>query len=121
MIRPVGSAVDDGLADAFDALRTGDAVAARAHLERVRADAPVGPLLEGLARASYLEFDYGHVPSQAPDGWPPVKSNDGLLARPVYANLLDRVVWVSPDVLVGAAYRGGEPLDSYFVLVRVMR
>jgi len=71
--------------------------------------------------AAVLEFDYGHVPLQAPDGWPPVKSNDGLLARPVYANLLDRVVWVSPDVLVGAAYRGGEPLDSYFVLVRVMR
>jgi hypothetical protein len=39
-------------------------------------------------------------------------------AKPVYGGLRDRVAWVSPDVLIGAAFREGTPLDSYFVLVR---
>jgi len=68
-----------------------------------------------------LEFDYGSVPAQAPPGWPPVKANTGALAGPVYGDLLDRVAWISPDVLVGAAFRDGRPLDSYFVLVRTAR
>lgn len=65
-----------------------------------------------------LEFDYSRVPPGAPAGWPPVRPNSRLLARAVYGGLLDRVAWVTADVLVGAAYRGGAPLDSYFVLVR---
>lgn len=65
-----------------------------------------------------LEFDYARVPAQAPPGWPAIRANSGVLARPVYGDLLDKVVWVAPDVLVGAAYRHGAPLDSYFVLVR---
>jgi hypothetical protein len=68
-----------------------------------------------------LEFDYGRMPAQAPPGWPAIKRNTGLLARPVYGNLLDKVVWVSRNVLVGAAFRDGKPLDSYFVLVRTTR
>ena len=68
-----------------------------------------------------LEFDYGSLPSQAPAGWPEIRGNSGLLARPVYGDLLDRVLWISPDVLVGAAFRRGAPLDSYFVIVRAAR
>lgn len=71
--------------------------------------------------AGELAFDYGRVPDRAPAGWPAVRSNDRPAARPVYGGLLDRVVWVTPDVLVGAAFRGSAPLDSYFVLVRTAR
>jgi len=67
-----------------------------------------------------LEFDYSTVPAEAPPGWPVIKQNSGL-ARPVYGDLLDKVVWISPDVLIGAAFRGGSPLGSYFVLVRTTR
>ncbi len=68
-----------------------------------------------------LEFDYGRVPAKAPPGWPAIKTNTAGLARTVYGNLLDKVVWISPNVLVGAAFRDGTPLDSYFVLVRTTR
>ena len=65
-----------------------------------------------------LELDYGEVPVEAPPGWPPVRDNGGGLARPVYGDLLDRLVWVARDVLIGAAFRRAVALDSYFVLVR---
>ena len=65
-----------------------------------------------------LMFDYGTVPSHAPPSWPRVSANSGFLARSVYGDLLDRVAWVSPDVLIGAAFRRDRPMDSYFVLTR---
>ena len=48
-----------------------------------------------------------------------VVSNTGTFSRPVYGHLSDRVAWVAADVLIGAAYRLGRPLDSYFVLARL--
>lgn len=71
--------------------------------------------------AGGLEFDYGVVPTQSPAGWPPVRSNTGALRAPVYGDLLDRVVWLSPDVMIGCAFRKGVALDSYFILVRSTR
>jgi hypothetical protein len=65
-----------------------------------------------------LVFDYGKLPDAAPQAWPAVRSNDKGLARAVYGGLVDEVVWVSRDVLVGAAFRDGRPMDSYFVLAR---
>ncbi|HEY8760854.1 MAG TPA: hypothetical protein VIP52_08085 [Candidatus Dormibacteraeota bacterium] len=65
-----------------------------------------------------LRFDYERVPVDSPPGWPAVAPNTGTFARPVYGQLLDRVGWVSPDVLIGSAFRSGKLLDSYFVLVR---
>lgn len=65
-----------------------------------------------------LRFDYSRVPTVAPAGWPRVSDNSSTLARPVYGGLLDEVVWVTPDVLIGSAFRGGRPLGSYFVLAR---
>jgi hypothetical protein len=65
-----------------------------------------------------LRFDYEQVPAASPPGWPAVRPNNGTFSRLVYGHLLDRVAWVSADILVGAAYRSGKPLDSYFVLVR---
>jgi hypothetical protein len=65
-----------------------------------------------------LQFDYSRVPSDSPAGWPAVVDNSGFFARPVYGGLLDEVVWVSADVLVGSAFRSGAALNSYFVLSR---
>jgi hypothetical protein len=65
-----------------------------------------------------LAFDYATVPSEAPSGWPRVAANSSVFARPVYGNLRDQVRWVGPDVMIGAAFRGDVPLDSYFILVR---
>ena len=70
------------------------------------------------AADGHLEFDYGSLPSTSPPGWPAVRPNTSWPARAVYGGLLDRVLWLSADVLVGAAFRDGAPLDSYFVLVR---
>ena len=67
---------------------------------------------------SGLRFDYEQVPADSPPGWPAAAPNTGTFARPVYGELLDRVGWVSPDALIGSAFRLGKPLDSYFVLVR---
>ncbi len=66
-----------------------------------------------------LTFDYRELPSASPNGWPPVISNTSARSRPVYGNLVDEIVWVSRDVMVGAAFRHGEPLNSYFVLARI--
>ncbi|MEP6751312.1 MAG: hypothetical protein ABI959_01030 [Candidatus Dormiibacterota bacterium] len=65
-----------------------------------------------------LLFDYRHVPSDAPKGWPRVVSNDQGFARPVYGGLLDDTVWLARDVLIGSARRGEVPLESYFILAR---
>ena len=67
---------------------------------------------------SALLFDYRQVPSQAPAGWPRISPNTQGFASPVYAGLLDDVVWVARDVLIGSARRGDVTLDSYFVLAR---
>ena len=65
-----------------------------------------------------LLFDYSQTPSEAPAGWPRVSPNTQGLARSVYGGLLDDVVWVAQDVLIGSARRGDVSLDSYFVLAR---
>jgi hypothetical protein len=65
-----------------------------------------------------LRFDYGRIPGRPPESWPAVRGNDGFPARLVYGNLVDDVVWVSADVLVGSASRAGRELNSYFVLAR---
>jgi hypothetical protein len=65
-----------------------------------------------------LLFDYAHLPASAPPGWPTIKPNTGGLARAVYGGLIDDVIWVSRDVLIGSARRGEVTLDSYFILVR---
>jgi hypothetical protein len=69
-------------------------------------------------KAHGLVFDYAHLPASAPAGWPRVKPNTRGLARAVYGGLIDDVIWVSRDVLIGSARRGDAPLDSYFILAR---
>ena len=81
----------------------------------------IGPGYFGVAarRSGGLIFGYRQLPANAPAGWPAVRTNDQGLARSVYGALVDEVVWVSRDVMIGAAFRDGQPLDSYFVLARM--
>jgi hypothetical protein len=67
-----------------------------------------------------LRFNYSRVPTAAPSGWPRVSDNSSAFARPVYGGLLDEVVWVASDVLIGSAFREGRALGSYFVLARAV-
>jgi DNA-binding NarL/FixJ family response regulator len=50
--------VHDALAESRAALRVGDAARARRLLEEAAADPTSGAVLEGLAQASYLQFDF---------------------------------------------------------------
>ena len=75
----------------------------------------IGP---GYFTVDGSRFDYRRVPPRAPEGWPPVVPNTGFFPRAVYGDLEDEVRWLTSDILVGAAFRGGRPLDSYFILVR---
>ena len=79
----------------------------------------IGPGYFSVAEGAFqLEFDYSVVPAEAPNGWPRPAPNTRLLARSVYGGLVDRVIWLTTSVLIGAAFRHMTPLDSYFVLVR---
>ncbi len=82
----------------------------------------IGPgyfLVEHGANSGRLQFDYSRVPTAVPAGWPSVSDNrSSMFARAVYGDLLDQVAWVTADVLIGAAFRRGKPLGSYFVLAR---
>ena len=81
----------------------------------------IGPGYFGVAArpGGGLVFGYRQLPASVPAGWPVVRSNDKGLARSVYGALVDEVVWVSRDVLIGAAFRDARPLDSFFVLARI--
>ena len=59
MIDEVTMPVDDGLAAGRAALRAGDAVGARRVFEAALAQSPSAAATEGLARAAYLELDFG--------------------------------------------------------------
>jgi hypothetical protein len=63
-------------------------------------------------------FDYTVVPASAPDGWPPVVSNEGGLSRLVYGFMIDRLRGVVPGVTVGKVFRHGKPEEHYFMLYR---
>jgi hypothetical protein len=71
------------------------------------------------ANSGRLQFDYSRVPTAVPAGWPSASDNKtSRFARAVYGDLLDQVAWITADVLIGAAFRRGLPLGSYFVLAR---
>ena len=69
-------------------------------------------------RPREILFDYTRVPSTAPSGWPPVKTNAGGTGKLVYGNMHDFCRRVSQTVIIGAATRLGTPIDAYFVLAR---
>jgi hypothetical protein len=63
-------------------------------------------------------IDYRLVPPEHPPSWPAVRPNDRGASRFVYGNMVDYLRRVARGVFIGSAYRGGKPIDSYFVLSR---
>ncbi|MBW2396339.1 MAG: hypothetical protein JRG95_18975 [Deltaproteobacteria bacterium] len=62
--------------------------------------------------------DYNLVPSEAPAGWPPLRSNETGLSRFVYGFMIDTLRRVSEHVTIGSAARRGKDLGSWFLLTR---
>ena len=67
--------------------------------------------------------NYTRIPAETPAGWPAIRPNEQGLSRFVYANMNDYLRWVSPDVVIGRAYRATtqDPLPNWFMLVRPTR
>src|SRR5205823_1968274 len=59
IIEGVKRSVEDVLAEGRAALRAGDAVTARRLFETAHAESPSAAAIAGLARAAYLELDFG--------------------------------------------------------------
>ena len=68
--------------------------------------------------AKELCIDYTQLPSEKPPGWAQITENTRGLARFFYGGLKDYLRWVSPDVVIGKAFRNGTPLENYFILMR---
>ena len=65
-----------------------------------------------------IEVDYLRVPNAKPAGWPAIKPNEGLYGL-VYGGTKDYLRWVSDDVVIGRATKGGvEPMPNWFILCR---
>lgn len=62
--------------------------------------------------------DYHRVPPEAPEGWPPVRSNERGVGRLVYGFMIDTLRRVSEHVTIGSAARRGKPLGSWFLLAQ---
>jgi len=65
-----------------------------------------------------VQVDYRRLPSDPPDDWPRVRSNERGLARFVYGFMVDTLRRVSEHVTIGSASRSGREIGSWFVLVR---
>ena len=64
-------------------------------------------------------MDYTRIPTEHPEGWPEIKSNDIFPTMFVYGGTKDNLRWVSKDVLIGRAFKMGEkPMPNWFVLCR---
>ncbi|GIW72832.1 MAG: hypothetical protein KatS3mg102_2374 [Planctomycetota bacterium] len=63
-------------------------------------------------------LDYTRTPQVQPPGWPRVRPPARGLGRLVYGGMQDYMRRVTDDVLIGRAWRYGQPTDNYFVLVR---
>jgi len=66
-----------------------------------------------------IQVDYTRIPTEHPEGWPEIKSNDVFPTMFVYGGTKDNLRWVSKDVVIGRAYKMGEdPMPNWFVLCR---
>ena len=70
------------------------------------------------ATAGEIVIEYTEVPPEAPEGWPAVRSNSSGIGRIVYGGMVDVLRHVSKHVTIGAAFKKGKPLNSWFVLCR---
>jgi hypothetical protein len=63
-------------------------------------------------------IDYGQLPPSKPEGWPRIIPNHRRLGLFVYHQLSDQLRGLSAHVSIGRAFRKGEPMDQWFVMVR---
>jgi hypothetical protein len=71
------------------------------------------------AASAEIQIDYTRVPAEKPGGWPKIRPNDVFPTMFVYGGTKDRLRWVSKDVVIGRAFKGGvEPMPNWFVLCR---
>lgn len=70
------------------------------------------------AEEGELDIDYTKTPDSKPEGWPPIKRNEGGLGRIVYGGMVDVMRGVSNHVSIGRAFRDGKFTENYFVLCR---
>ncbi len=78
----------------------------------------VAHAFEGDDDPSPFGVDYREVPPAKPDAWPKIQPNEKGLGRFVYAGMIDYLRKVSDHVLIGRAYKGGKPMNAYFLLCR---
>ena len=62
--------------------------------------------------------DYTRLPWIQPSGWPVITPNMAGLSRFIYGGTKDYLRWVSKDVAIGRATRGGEDMPNWFILCR---
>lgn len=66
-----------------------------------------------------VAIDYTQLPETKPDSLPPIKSNMAGASRFIYGGTKDFLRFVSPDVVIGRAYKGGtSEMPAWFVLCR---
>lgn len=66
-----------------------------------------------------IQVDYTLIPTERPEGWPKIKTNDVFPAKFIYGGTKDNLRWVSKDVMIGRAFKMGEdPMPNWFVLCR---
>lgn len=80
----------------------------------------VGPgyFVAGPGESGEIVFDYRRTPNEKPPSWPAFAPNRGLIAGPVFGDLVDVVRGLSSHVVIGRGFRREQPLDNWFVLVR---
>lgn len=73
-----------------------------------------------MGKPGAVVIDYTEIPSSKPPHWPEICPNESGLSRFVYAGMRDYLRWVSPDVVIGRAYKGREerPTPNWFLLCR---
>ncbi len=67
---------------------------------------------------SSFVIDYTRIPPKKPETWPAIIDNKSKLGRFVYFGMKDYMRKVSEHVSIGRAYKGGRPMNAWFVLIR---
>lgn len=68
-----------------------------------------------------IAINYLKVPETKPDDLPPIKPNESGMSKLVYAGMIDYLRWVSSDVVIGRATKGGKLTNNWFVLCRLIK
>ena len=63
-------------------------------------------------------IDYTQVPTEHPEGWPPIVPNERGVSRFIYGNMIDTLRRVSEHVTIGHAARHGKEIPAWFLLCR---